>query len=284
MTFHHHINSAKERLARAGIDAGEAALDAELLVRQVLGWTRAQLLIARHAPAPAGFAEPFEALVRRRERREPMAYILGHREFWNLEFEVTPAVLTPRPETELLVEQAIVCARLMGDPASDLQIVDAGTGSGCIVVSLARELPHAKFLATDVSAAALEVARRNARRHAVEGRIQFIETDGLPDLAGLTLVVSNPPYVPLKERDTLPSEVREYEPASALFAGPDGLEAIRRLLQDANAKIPSGFLLFEFGFGQEAAVRQLSSVLDRLRLARIVPDLQKIPRVAVLKT
>lgn len=286
MTFQHWIAGARDRFTAAGIDNDEAALDAELLVREVLGWTREQLLIVRHDAAPDGFAERFEPLASRRERREPVAYILGHREFWTLDFDVSPAVLIPRPETELLVEQTIDCARLMTGRdlgAGPLRVIDVGTGSGCIAIALARELPQATFVATDISAAALDVARRNARRHGVDARIEFVEADGIPELNEPAIIVSNPPYVPLADWGVLPPEVREFEPHAALFAGPDGLEAIRALLRQADAKLERGFLLFEFGFGQQDAIRTLVDGLSRLRLVRVASDLQRIPRVVVLE-
>lgn len=286
MTFQHWIAGARDRFTAAGIDNDEAALDAELLVREVLGWTREQLLIVRHDAAPDGFAERFEPLASRRERREPVAYILGRREFWTLDFDVSPAVLIPRPETELLVEQTIDCARLMTGRdlgAGPLRVIDVGTGSGCIAIALARELPQATFVATDISAAALDVARRNARRHGVDARIEFVEADGIPELNEPAIIVSNPPYVPLADWGVLPPEVREFEPHAALFAGPDGLEAIRALLRQADAKLERGFLLFEFGFGQQDAIRTLVDGLSRLRLVRVASDLQRIPRVVVLE-
>ncbi|MBI3265295.1 MAG: peptide chain release factor N(5)-glutamine methyltransferase [Acidobacteria bacterium] len=285
MAFQRSIASARDRFTAAGIDPNEAALDAELLVREVLGWTRERLLVARHNAAPEGFAERFEALVRRRERREPVAYILGRREFWTLDFEVSPAVLIPRPETELLVEQTIDCARLMtasGFEGRDLRIIDIGTGSGCVAIALARELPSANFVATDVSGEALDVARRNARRHGVDARIEFIEATGIPEDQAAAIVVSNPPYVPVAERSRLPPEVRDYEPPAALFAGPDGLDAIRLLLEQANEKLQGGLFVFEFGFGQGPAIEKLIEGLSRLRLVRIAADLQRIPRVAAI--
>lgn len=282
MIFHHHITAARDRFIRAGIDPNEATLDAELLVREIMRWSRAQMLIASHAPAPEGFGNEFDALVKRRERREPTAYVLGHREFWKLDFDVSPAVLIPRPETELLVEQTLAIARRAKRPEA-VRIVDIGTGSGCIAVSLARELPHATVMATDLSRAALDVARRNARRHGVESRIQFMETHRIPDLPGPALIVSNPPYVPLADRATLPPEVRAFEPAEALFAGVDGLDTIRELLQQAEARLPAGFFLFEFGFGQEEAIRTLIGSLTRFQLMGMVSDLQGIPRVAITR-
>lgn len=286
MNLQHWIATARDRFTAAGIDPDEAALDAELLAREVLGWTREQLLIARHDPAPEGFAERLEELLKRRERREPVAYILGRREFWSLDFEVSPAVFIPRPETELLVEETIHCARLMASRESglgELRVIDVGTGSGCIAIAVARELPRATVIATDISREALDLARRNARRHGVHARIELLEANGIPELTGPAIIVSNPPYVPLAERETLPPEVLDFEPPAALFAGPDGLDAIRLLLEQANAKLARGFLLFEFGFGQEQAIRKLVEGLSRLRLVRVAADLQRIPRVAVLE-
>lgn len=278
VTFQLHLNRARERFIRSGIDAAEAALDAELLARHLLGWDRARLLVSGHDETPPGFEPAFEALVERRCRREPMAYILGHREFWTLDFLVSPAVLVPRPETELLVEEALAAAARM--PGDALTVVDIGTGSGCVAIAIAHELPDAAVVATDVSDEALDVARENARRHGVQTRIRFVRTAGLPPLPqSETLVVSNPPYVPLAERDRLPPEVRDFEPPAALFGGPDGLDVIRRLIVQVDEGLQRGFFLFEFGIGQESAIRDLIDRRQGLKVVGVAADLQGIPRV-----
>jgi release factor glutamine methyltransferase len=282
MTLHEHVTEARGRLVAAGIEPGEAAMDAELLARHALGWDRAAFLARWREPPPDGFLESFEALVARRLRREPMSQILGRREFWGLEFEVTRDVLTPRPETELVVEAALACFRGGAGPSL---VVDAGTGSGCLAVALAVEFPRALVVATDISPPALAVAARNAARHGVGGRVRLVRTSTLDALrARAELIVSNPPYVPLAEAPTLPPEVHEFEPPEALFGGEDGLDAIRRLVAEAPAHLSDeGRLVFEFGAGQADAVRALVEAAPGLALVSIANDLQGTPRVAVAR-
>jgi release factor glutamine methyltransferase len=249
------------------------------LAQHVLGWDTARFLTSETEPPPAQFAKGYDALVARRQRREPLAYIIGSKEFWNLSFEVSPAVLIPRPETELLVEAALDRYR----PGSTIRIADVCTGSGCVAIALAYERPGARVAATDISADALLVARRNAGRLQVESRVNFVETDLLAGIsATFDLIVSNPPYVPEGDRETLQQEVREHEPALALFGGSDGLSAIRRLAADSVAHLPAGgVLMFEFGAGQETAVDQLIAATAGLKMEGIKPDLQGIPRMAI---
>lgn len=277
-----HVLSAGERLRAAGIAAGDAGLDARLLARDALGWDAARYLQSGRDPAPAGFAERFGALIDRRRAREPVAYIRGRQEFWGLDFEVTPAVLVPRPETELVVEAAL---ELWPDRRATVAVADVGTGSGCLAVALARELPNATTLATDVSAPALAVARRNAARHGVSDRITFVHTDLLSGVdAAFDLIVANPPYVREVDVATLPPEVARYEPAAALFGGTDGLAVIRRLVSEAAAGLKTpGVLLFEFGFGQATAVTELISATMGLTMVALKPDLQGIPRTAIVR-
>ena len=297
-TLHRRIQDARQRFERAGIEPAEAAVDADVLARHALGgWERGQLLVRQHDACPAGFAGVFDTLVRRRERREPTGYIIGHREFWNLDIEVGPGVLVPRPETELLVEETL--ARLSaGGPDTDsrpalapraraarLRIADVGTGSGCIAVALARWLPSAKVIAIDASDGALAVARRNAVRHDVSDRVRCVRGDLLAGVAGpFDAVVSNPPYVPAPDIAGLQPEVRDYEPAQALSGGLDGLEVIRRLVPEGAAVLgPGGWLLFEFGFGQADGVRAIIAAEPRLELVETRLDFAGIPRVAVAR-
>ena len=279
--LHERLAQARRALLGAGIDPDEAAIDVEVLARAVLAWDRARLLTHFREPAPAGLDPRFEQLLARRIAREPVAYIVGHREFWGREFEVTPAVLVPRPETEIVIEEALEASRA---GQSFGTIVDVGTGSGCLAVTLALEFPDARVYATDMSAAALAVARRNAALHGAGSRITFVGCDLLDGIDALAdLVVSNPPYVPSAETDRLQPEVARYEPHAALFAGSDGLAAIRRLLATAPACLANGGLLIvEFGFGQEADVRGLAQA-SGWRVVRIRPDLQGIARTAVLR-
>ncbi len=229
-----------------------------------------------------------------------MSLILGRREFRGLEFEVTPAVLAPRPETEIIIEAALelrwgrrpASARLRrgapkrcaagGPPAT---IIDVGTGTGCLAVCLARELPGARVIATDISAAALDVAARNASRHDVTGRVSFVRTSLLTGLSGPAgLIVSNPPYVPTADIPALPPEVRDWEPRGALDGGADGLDVVRALLDEAPRVLaPGGWLIMEFGFGQEDGIRGAVS-RSALDLVAIRADLQGIPRTLVATT
>lgn len=279
--LHERLAEARSALMQAGIAPDEAALDAEVLARHVLECDRATLLTRARDPLPSAFDRLFQQLLARRLAREPIAYIVGHREFWGLEFEVTPAVLIPRPETELIVEEA-----LRSLPARDAaaQIVEVGAGSGCLAVALAVEFPAAHVTATDISHDALAVAYRNAVRHNVIGRITFLHGDLFENVTGpADLIVSNPPYVPTGDRATLQTEVARYEPAAALYGGPDGLDVIRRLLDGAPAvAAPGGWLMMEFGYGQEAAVDDAARRTG-WTVARIRSDLQGIPRIAVLR-
>jgi len=205
--------------------------------------------------------------------------ILGRREFWGLEFEITRDVLVPRPETELLVEEALAFARSHRCRLA----VDVGTGSGCIAIALAHELPHLRVTAVDTSRAALAVASRNAAAMSVADRILFREGDllnGVSDVADL--IVSNPPYIADTDASALQPDVLEFEPHEALFGGPDGLGVVRRLFTDAPARLaPEGRLIIEFGFGQEQRIRELATQ-SGWDVLRIREDLQGIARTAVL--
>jgi len=299
-TLHRRIQEARRRFEQAGIDPAEAAIDADVLARHALGgWDRGQLLVRQHDACPAGFAAIFEALVRRREQREPTGYITGHREFWGLDIEVRPGVLVPRPETEFLIEETLSrlspdesgSARLVHQATTGLlnqprvSIADVGTGSGCIAVAIARWLPAADIIAIDASEEALAVARRNAERHEVAGRVRFLRANLLAGVAGpFDAVVSNPPYVPASDLAGLQPEVRDHEPLAALVAGHDGLGVIRRLVPEAAAVLrPGGWLLFEFGFGQVDGVRATVAAEPRLELVEVRADLAGIPRVAVAR-
>jgi release factor glutamine methyltransferase len=260
------------------LSAGDAALDSEVLARHALGWDRARLLANGRNEEPADFAGRYQGLIDRRSRREPVAYITGFREFWGLEFDVTPDVLIPRPETELIVEG--VCER-HPDRRGVNHIVDVGTGSGCLSVALAREFPRAHVTAIDISDAALRIARRNAVRHGVLDRITLMKGDLLDAIAGpVDVIVSNPPYVPSAAR--LQPDIVRFEPALALFSGEDGLSALAALVGSAQARLSSsGLFAVEFGFGQSDAVTTLADAAGWRRIT-IKDDLQGIPRVAVL--
>lgn len=272
------VADARRRFRTAGIDANEAALDARILAQHVLGWDAARLLTHGDEPATPGFQHHFEALVARRVRREPIAYITGTREFWQLAIEVTPAVLIPRPETELLIEMALEqCER-----NHPLRIVDVCTGSGCVAIALAREFVKATVIASDISADALDVARRNVARHHMNSRIRIVQADLLAGVTdGVDLVVANPPYVPSGDAPGLQPEVVGFEPPGALFAGVDGLHIIRRLVAEAATVLhPGGILMFEFGVGQATAVEEILERSSAFELLELRNDLQDIPRVA----
>ena len=278
------IDAARARLRTASVPEREAELDARFLARHVLGWDAARLLTDGTAPAPPNFTTAYDALIDRRTTREPIAYILGRQEFWGLAFEVSPAVLIPRPETEVLVEAAL--SRI--PEAGSFDVADVGTGSGCVAIAIARDRPRARLVAVDISREALEIAAANARRHGVADRITFACGDllALPPLAQRTfdLIVSNPPYVAEDDRQTLQPEVRDYEPAAALFAGRDGLSIIRRLVAQSVARLkPGGFLMFEIGQGQDDAVRELISATPGLTMSGLRHDLQGIARTAIAR-
>jgi release factor glutamine methyltransferase len=281
VTIHARVAKGRERLRHAGIGPEEADLDARLLAQKLLGWDAARFFTSANEPEPDDFADLYERLVARREGREPLAYITGRQEFWGLEFEVSPAVLIPRPETELIVEVAL--ARFPDRHAS-LEVADVCTGSGCLAVALAHERPGARVVAADVSADALRTARRNADRHGVADRVELVQADvfdGTEDGAA-DLIVSNPPYVPEGDRVTLQPEVRDHEPPIALFAGEDGLAVIRRLVEQSTGRLKTGgLLIFEFGLGQADAVRALISQRPGLTMLDVKQDLQGIPRTAV---
>ena len=255
--------------------------------RHALGWDLARFIAHETETAPEGIPAAFESVVGRRERREPMSAITGRREFWGLEFEVGPDVLAPRPETEIVVEEAVAClAQTRPDPgpAGRSLLIDVGTGSGCLAVCLARECPGAKVIATDVSPGALAIAARNAQRHGVAGRIEFRRTSLLDGVGGpATLVVSNPPYIATGDIAGLPPEVRVWEPLEALDGGPDGLDIVRALLADApHVLAPGGWLIMEFGYGQRAGVEDLMRK-SPLEFVRFTNDLREIPRTLVAR-
>jgi release factor glutamine methyltransferase len=219
----------------------------------------------------------YREAIARRALSEPIQYITGEREFYGLRFAVTPDVLIPRPETEHLVEAAI--ERI--PPNAPFYITDVGTGSGAIAIALAVARPLATITAIDSSPIALQVAKENAVAHGVGDRITFRESDLLANVgqSECDLVVSNPPYIANGERETLDAEVRDYEPASALFAGPTGLEVYERLIpQAATALQPGGWLIMEIGAGQQF---QLTQLLKDWRNVGFEPDLQGIPRVVL---
>ena len=284
MTLHQRLLAARARLTGAGVDNNEAVLDTNLLARHVLGWSRAELQMRQDEPPPAGFEGPFRALIERRARREPAAYIRGRQEFWSREFEVTPEVLIPRPETELIVEELLNLLPIDA-PALPRRVADIGTGSGCIAVSVAAERPNVHVVATDISRPALKVARRNADAAGVAPRIEFLECAYLSGTTGtFDFILANPPYISEREYEELAPEVREYEPQTAWLAGEDGLRDIRQIVDVAADRLkPGGTLFMEIGHTHGAALTKLMKNFPSLTLSRISTDLQRIPRVAVIE-
>jgi release factor glutamine methyltransferase len=280
MTVAERVAAARRALEAAGIPPDEARYDAELFTRTALGWDRATFFVNLRKPLDASVEPRLAGLLERRARREPAAYILGVQEFWGIEFEVTPAVLIPRPETELIVEEALALYGYAEPPAT---IADVCTGSGCLAVVLAREFNGAGVVATDISPPALEVARRNAARHSVSARVDFRAADLLDGVAGnIDLIVSNPPYVGLGERSSLQPEVRDNEPDVALFAGEDGLDVYRRLLPQARARVaPRGHVIVEIGIGQRDPIVAIAED-NGFRLDHTRRDLRNITRTLVL--
>jgi release factor glutamine methyltransferase len=277
VSLHSWIQNGEARL-RGGPHAERSRRDAELLLLHMIGRDRVFLITHPQEDLTAEGAVRYYALIERRLAGEPIQYITGETEFYALPFHVTRDVLIPRPETEHLVEKVLELAAQFARP----RIVDVGTGSGAIAVALAHKLPTAQIWATDVSAAALKVARGNAERNGVAERIRFLEGDLLAPVAGeqFEFVVSNPPYVADYNRSSLAVEVREYEPAQALFAGTHGLDVYRRLIPSAHAAIAAGgFVALEIGYGQDAAVAALLAEMGFEQI-EFIPDLQGLPRVA----
>jgi release factor glutamine methyltransferase len=270
----------------ARLEAGSvpsAALAAELLLMHVLGRDRAWLYAHSDRALDTDESARFARVLEQRAAGKPVQYLTGRQEFWGLEFEVNPSVLIPRPETEHVVEA--VLARLGAKRAEPLRIADVGTGSGCLAVALAHELPLARVVATDISSAALEVARRNAARHGVSERIEFRQMNLLssyltdPAEERFDLIVSNPPYIGRAEAAELPREVREHEPQEALFAGPQGIEAYPPLIAQAQALLAdAGWLVVELAYNGAERVRPLLET-PRWSHVSVERDLAGIERV-----
>ncbi|MBI4336729.1 MAG: peptide chain release factor N(5)-glutamine methyltransferase [Chloroflexi bacterium] len=275
---------ARQRLAEAGIE--EAGLEGEVLLRHALGLDRAELYANLGRAITAAQWARLRRLVRRRSSREPLAYILGRWEFYGLEFRVTPAVLVPRPETELLAEEALRWASRRFSPATPLAIADVGTGSACIAVALAAGLPQAAIYATDTSPQALRVAWGNVQRHGLTGRVRCLMGDLLmPVPRPVDLIVANLPYVPEGEVPQLQPEIAQHEPCAALSGGPDGMVLLRRLLAQAPAWLrPRGALMLEMDPRQHRALEEHARGCFPGATVHMVRDLAALPRVLVVET
>jgi release factor glutamine methyltransferase len=281
MTLAEAINKAAIKISAAGIDT--SGLDAEVLLCHVLNKDRAWMLAHFRERLDGKLCGIFEYAVERRAKREPLQYITGKQEFWGLEFAVSPEVLIPRPETELIVETVL---NRMQDKNRPLALVDLCTGSGCIAVALANELPQARIIATDKSAGALAVARGNALRHHVLDRIVLYEGDLTDPLESLDIdgqvdiIVSNPPYVRSSDYPALQPEVRDYEPALALFAGPEGTEIHQRIINEAIRYLKSnGLIIVEMGIGQAETLVNKLKENGQYGSFEILRDLAGIERV-----
>jgi release factor glutamine methyltransferase len=271
------LNFAIRRMTSARVPSPR--LNAEILLMFVLGCDRAYLYGHPERELTSEEQSRYEEALAHREQGVPSQYITGHQEFWGMDFIVTPAVLIPRPETEHVIETVLARVGQAPSPAG-LKIVDVGSGSGCIALALAKELPQAEIHVTEISPAALEIAEANAARHQLTGRIKFHDTDLLRGLQSgyFDFVVSNPPYVGESEEDSVQLEVRKFEPRGAVFAGPAGTEVIERLIPQAREALkPGGWLVMEISGTIAARAREL---LTGWKAVEISNDLQGIPRVA----
>jgi len=298
LTLHETLAGARARLIAANFSKVEASIDVDLYARTILGWDPARLLSDLQDAPPERLEPTLSEWITRRVRYEPTAYIVGVREFWGLDFAITPAVLVPRPETEFIVEETLQLLR-SGDPrvsapdaepsrgarrASHTRIADIGTGSGCVAVAVAVDAPGCRVTASDISEEALAVARGNAARHDVADRVEFVATSYLDGVDGMfNVITANPPYVKDGDKPAL-SRVTRHEPDVALFGGAEGLRDIAGVLDTAAAKLtPGGWLVMEFGYGQEESVEALVDARPVLRLDHMRADLQGIPRTAIIQ-
>ncbi len=278
------IAEARRRLEQAGIESAEQ--ESLWLVEHVLRLPAHHVITDRDRLLSPSELAAARGLIARRVGREPLQYILGTQEFCGLEFEVSPAVLIPRPETELLVEYAT--QRISAERRA--MIADVCTGSGCIAVAVARLRPHARIIATDLSGSSLDVAKRNAARHGVGERIAWLEGDLLGPLAeqgleGLVdVIVSNPPYIPEADWATLQPEVKLFEPRGALVAGAQGTELHERLLQESSRYLaPGGAVIMEIGAGQARALRRIVEQMPDYKFHRLVYDEAGLERVVIVE-
>lgn len=278
LTIREAVAKAAEYFKKKGVDS--ARLDAEILIGHAVGMDRLQVYLNLDKPLTASERDVAREFVRRRGSREPVAYILGSREFFSREFEVGPGVLVPRPETELLVEHTIAELRERFPGASELRILEFGAGSGAICVSLAAELPSATLLATEISPRAAHVARRNAEKHGVSSRVEVRIQGDFAHVAGMFhAIVANPPYIANSDRSQLPPEVVDYEPHQALFAENEGYAAYQQILSESlQLLMPGGFLIMEIGQSMGEKLEGLASAAS-WRLDKRWDDYSGIERV-----
>ena len=277
MQLRQALHAGVDRLQAAHV--GSPRMNAELLAMFVLGCDRAYLYAHGERPLTKDEIARYDDALGERARGVPAQYITGHQEFWGMDLIVSPAVLIPRPETEHIIETVLELAR----EHPPLRLVDVGTGSGCIALALAKELPQAEIQATDISPEALEIARANAARHQLEQRIQFHQADLLAAVeeGPFDYVVSNPPYIGEWEADSVEAQVRRFEPSLALFAGPSGLEVFARLIPQARAALKSGgWLVMEMGHSSRDQVCELLKDWEEIRITN---DLQGIARVVAAR-
>lgn len=277
LTVMHLLSDASTKFREAGIET--PILDAELLLSRATGLSRTRLMMSPQFVPPTAETEQYLEYIRRRAGREPLAYIVGEREFYGLSFQVSSSVLIPRQETEILVEAAIKALAGIPKPV----IVDVGLGSGAIAVAIAKSVPDATVFGTESSIDALEIARHNAERNGVSRQMRFVDGDLLEPLKEMSfdLIVSNPPYIPSGDIDGLQPEVSQFEPRQALDGGPDGLDVYRRLAADAPPLLQrGGMLIVEIGIGESDAVVALFEK-QGLTGIRVVRDYSGLPRVVV---
>jgi len=271
-------------------DIDSPRLCAEVLLAYQLKTTRVKLYLNFDQPLNEKDINEFRALIQRRLTREPVQYITGVQEFWSMEFNVTPQVLIPRPETEILVEQAITILKdkKVQDEKGTLSVLDIGTGSGAIAISIVSELPDVEIWATDVSGDALEVARGNASKHGLDAGIHFLKSDLFSSLNNMTqtfdVIVSNPPYIPIEDYDSLPPEVGQYEPRTALDGGEGGLLFINKLILEAKDFLKQGsWLLIEMAPFQTAKTMELAAQTGSYGEQKVVKDYSHKDRVVMVK-
>ena len=285
--------ATKLALQNAGID--EAPLEAEVLTRHVTGIDRAVFYAHPDRIITDHETQQLAILVSRRCQREPLPYLLGRWEFYGLDFMVSPSVLIPRPETEILVEQALLFAQSSAakkrglatttDGTHQFRILDVGTGSGCIAIALAKHLPQASIIATDISTEALVVSRQNVEKHNLQNQVRLIKCNLITARSGtFDLIVSNPPYIPDAEVPSLQQEVSRYEPKIALAGGSDGLGIIKRLLkQAANITAPDGAIMIEFNPPQRAALISIAHSILPGATCKVIKDLAGLDRLLVVE-